>query len=135
MHERESFDLLQIVVAGLIQIYVALFVLFRIIIYEIRYVLHPTPAEQNYLIVFAVAMFSIHILGSGILLLRRRGFGRRESMPNLFILACVSIICLFFDDPIDVTAQIFCIILFCASVYFIYFLSRASTKKLFDKFW
>jgi len=132
--EKNNFKLLIVLVAGFIQIFISLYILFRISLHEIRYAIHVSSmqAKHNYLVIFVIFLYCLNLLLNGINLLRFKTHAvRLMTITNMFGLAVISLSCILW---IDVTAfsSIFCIVFLFIFIYFIYFLTRSNTKKLFQ---
>jgi len=128
------FNYLLIAGAGFIQISISLYILFRISLFEIKNAIHATHVvemKHNYLVVFVIFSYCLHLLFSGILLLRLKNYARLGSISNMFGLVIISLGCIFWKNSVSIFSLVFCIIFICAFIYFAYFLTRPETKKLF----
>ena len=134
--KKINFSYLQIAAAGFIQISISLYVLLRISLCEIRYAMHsphPIQIKHNYLVVFVIFSYCLHILLSGILLLRLKSYARLGSISNMLGLVIVSLGFILLKNAISIFLLVFCIIFICLFIYFAYFLSRPGAKKLFGR--
>ncbi|MBL7071739.1 MAG: hypothetical protein ISS26_06190 [Candidatus Omnitrophica bacterium] len=128
---KNNLDQLQVATAGFIQIYVASYVFFRILLYVFGYLIHGSTAEVNYLVTFVIGMFALHVAYTGLLLLKRKNYARIGSISNMFGLAVISLVIIFLVDSPTPHLLVFSIFLLCASIYFIYFLTRPRVKEFF----
>ena len=132
--KKSSFNHLMVATAGFIQISISLYILFRISLHEIKYVVQasaPTRVKHNYIVVFVIFLYCLHLLLSGINLLKFRTHAARlATITNMFGLAVISLGCILWIG-ISAFSLIFCTVFLCGFIYFIYFLTRLETKKLF----
>jgi len=134
--KKNNLDILMITVAGCMQILISLYFLFIIVLGEIRFAIflnHSVQMKHSYLVSFVFLIYSVHLLLSGINLLKFRTRATRlQTIGNMFSLAVISLIYIFWISS-SVFSTVFCFIFLSCFIYFIYYLTRRNIKECFQK--